>query len=568
MKKLRRIIALILTLTIMSSVAAVGSTNVFAADVDSVTDSVGDGDDEIYFDFSKTFSDIKIDESILNEFKKGKVTLNEETLLEIQKYTRGRNTPIGELFYWGGNLAQAYSIIMAVLEMTGVVESDHAAIMRRFNDIENKLKEIQGTLDNHTKSLLRIEQDLYKKDEQRIITNFQNHFSDMKSALDKLQGFYYNARNDYATEVAIVGEPLPQTMIDNHIQPKKWFDIDNASPKEIAEYSDKLYDIIVEGCNKKNTHFVGYFEERQRFLDNYEKVAEALIAPVEENPLFAFDRYCKLIYNFDSQAYLPRVAFRENIFVKLSESIAMIHMMYQSYNKCNDKNFNTYTGVFKKAAEVLQKYQPAGKKPEEIAAYERLVVDPNEKYDGEYISEIKLAGREAKYEEAKKGLINQGYNLIDFDLNKGAHGFYIYMGYKTTKNYADAIKDVIILNGYRPDEFVYNGRTYTECKFENFNGDLNQGAHGDFLYMYTTKDEMPDKTAIQSLKLNVSDEEYYNSEYYRFVNMMNKNGFASFCADLNEGTRFHEDITLSKRLAQKPELLLDQDPNIILIATH
>lgn len=257
---------------------------------------------------------------------------------------------------------------------------------------------------------------------------------------------------------------------------------------------------------------------------------------------------------------MPRVAFRENIFVKLSESIAMIHMMYQSYNKCNDKNFNTYTGVFKKAAEVLQKYQPAGKKPEEIAAYERLVVDPNEKYDGEYISEIKLAGREAKYEEAKKGLINQGYNLIDFDLNKGAHGFYIYMGYKTTKNYADAIKDVIILNGYRPDEFVYNGRTYTECKFENFNGDLNQGAHGDFLYMYTTKDEMPDKTAIQSLKLNVSDEEYYNSEYYRFVNMMNKNGFASFCADLNEGTRFHEDITLSKRLAQKPELLLDQDP--------
>lgn len=263
MKKLRRIIALILTLTIMSSVAAVGLTNVFAADIDSVTDSVGDGDDEIYFDFSKTFSDIKIDESILNEFKKGKVTLNEETLLEIQKYTRGRNTPIGELFYWGGNLAQAYSIIMAVLEMTGVVESDHAAIMRRFNDIENKLKEIQGTLDNHTKSLLRIEQDLYKKDEQRIITNFQNHFNDMKSALDKLQSFYYNARNDYATEVAIVGEPLPQTMIDNHIQPKKWFDIDNASPKEIAEYSDKLYDIIVEGCNKKNTHFVGYFEEKQ-----------------------------------------------------------------------------------------------------------------------------------------------------------------------------------------------------------------------------------------------------------------------------------------------------------------
>ena len=40
MKKLRRIIALILTLTIMSSVAAVGSTNVFAADVEE--SSVGE----------------------------------------------------------------------------------------------------------------------------------------------------------------------------------------------------------------------------------------------------------------------------------------------------------------------------------------------------------------------------------------------------------------------------------------------------------------------------------------------------------------------------------------------
>lgn len=552
MKKLRRIIALILTLTIISSVAAVGSTNVFAAEIDSVTDSVGDDFDN---DIIDSLSKVKVTEDFLKEFEHGEVTLSPATLLEIQKYTRGRNTAIGELLYWGNNIGSALSIGIAVLEMTGVIESEHAAVMRRFDEIERKIDEIKDTLDHHTQALVRIEQAIAKSEQKSVLDNFDTNVRAMNDSLKILQGLYANAKDRYSTEVALVGEPLS----DESIKPKKWLDIDHASSKEINDYCNALTDIVVEGCLKGDTSFEEYRGARNILINSFVSVTESL-GTISNNPIFAYDRYCKLIYNFDSQAYIPRVAYREKLLTDMSESMAMIHMLLRSYQNSKDKNLKGYIEGYQNAVNMIYKYQPAGKAPSEISAYERLIVDPNEKYDGEYISEIKLAGREKKYEEAKKGLINQGYNLIDYDLNNGAHGFYIYMGYKTTKNYADAIKDVIILDGYRPEKLVYGGRTYTECKFENFNGDLNQGAHGASLYMYTTKDEMPDKTAIQSLEINISTKELFDSEYDRPVNLVDKDGFDSLVADLNEGTLYHKTINLFKRIAQKPELLLGQDP--------
>lgn len=131
--------------------------------------------------------------------------------------------------------------------------------MRRFDEIERKIDEIKDTLDHHTQALVRIEQAIAKSEEKSVLDNFDTNVRAMNDSLKILQGLYANAKDRYSTEVALVGKPLS----DESIKPKKWLDIDHASSKEIAEYSDKLYDIIVEGCNKKNTHFVGYFEEKQ-----------------------------------------------------------------------------------------------------------------------------------------------------------------------------------------------------------------------------------------------------------------------------------------------------------------
>ena len=102
--------------------------------------------------------------------------------------------------------------------------------------------------------------------------------------------------------------------------------------------------------------------------------------------------------------------------------------------------------------------------------------------------------------DCKNALKNAGYTVLDVDLNDGAGGDYIYMGYKTTTDPAEAIRGIIIRNGeYAPDTITHgnNGTfhklgTYSE---PNATGhgvvDLNSGcgSRSDYLYFYVTRSE-------------------------------------------------------------------------------
>lgn len=106
-----------------------------------------------------------------------------------------------------------------------------------------------------------------------------------------------------------------------------------------------------------------------------------------------------------------------------------------------------------------------------------------------FISDIQFKAN-SKAENAKSELTSNGYTVVDFDLNKGAGGDYIYMGYKTTTNYADAIKDIRFYSGASGTlrntiDLRFNGQpiTYYVCST-----DLNKGASGDYVYCYYSKD--------------------------------------------------------------------------------
>lgn len=107
----------------------------------------------------------------------------------------------------------------------------------------------------------------------------------------------------------------------------------------------------------------------------------------------------------------------------------------------------------------------------------------------QYISDIKCANN-SNESSAKSTLTNEGYTVIDFDLNKGAKGDYIFMGYKTTDNYSDAIKDIRFYSeesDFTADEFVLkiNGR---DCVYHRDSADLNKKSGGDYIYACYTKD--------------------------------------------------------------------------------
>ena len=103
---------------------------------------------------------------------------------------------------------------------------------------------------------------------------------------------------------------------------------------------------------------------------------------------------------------------------------------------------------------------------------------------------------------AEKKLTNNGYNLCSQDLNESAGGEYLYFGWKTTTDPANAIRALGVYNGSNPPASYnanVNGGTYTFYPVNKYfpkksdtltTGycDLNTGAGGDYIYLYYCTD--------------------------------------------------------------------------------
>ena len=112
-----------------------------------------------------------------------------------------------------------------------------------------------------------------------------------------------------------------------------------------------------------------------------------------------------------------------------------------------------------------------------------------------YIASIAVAYGN-KESTPKDILSDQGYTIMNYDLNADAGGHYIYMGYKTTTDCTKAITGVLFRYGENPPESI----TYKDAKFyllggstepnpgENTHVDLNADAGGAYIYTYVTRD--------------------------------------------------------------------------------
>lgn len=112
---------------------------------------------------------------------------------------------------------------------------------------------------------------------------------------------------------------------------------------------------------------------------------------------------------------------------------------------------------------------------------------------------------------------NQGWHIIDYDLNKGCGGNsdYIYLAIKPTVlednvDYGGFITDLYIEHGKQGVEssFVYNGRTYYRTPYQGGShfleqlGDLNSNAGGHSIHLYYTTDPFPDHRAVTNIWFN------------------------------------------------------------------
>ncbi|PIE76961.1 MAG: hypothetical protein CSA13_01945 [Clostridiales bacterium] len=106
-----------------------------------------------------------------------------------------------------------------------------------------------------------------------------------------------------------------------------------------------------------------------------------------------------------------------------------------------------------------------------------------------------------------------GYYLIDRDLNKGAHGKFIYLCYKLSEDRSQAITDLFLeysRHGFGAETLPTSHNSHV-ADYTRIPVDLNTGAGGNFIYLWTTK--APTREPLTALEViysppNASHEEW------------------------------------------------------------
>ena len=107
-----------------------------------------------------------------------------------------------------------------------------------------------------------------------------------------------------------------------------------------------------------------------------------------------------------------------------------------------------------------------------------------------YVTDVAVVGASSNgsARNSAKWYTDRGWYMLDYDLNRKAGGWYIYLVYKTSDNANPEngyITD-IIASTYNVSQFSEGGRQYYKVE-TNFNGDLNRGAGGADIFLYYTR---------------------------------------------------------------------------------
>ena len=106
------------------------------------------------------------------------------------------------------------------------------------------------------------------------------------------------------------------------------------------------------------------------------------------------------------------------------------------------------------------------------------------------------SGNKDTIKKLKTTYTNNGWTIVDKDLNEGAGGIYIFIAYKTSSTAnpeTGYVTEIIASNKNQASMYLYN-RWYYAVPHENYNGDLNNDAGGADIFLYYTRD----RTDLQS----------------------------------------------------------------------
>ena len=477
--------------------------------------------------------------------------LQYEDLMEIQKFTRGLNTTFGAICYYGGIIGQVISIGKTILEVTGAIKSNHVQVMETLEEIKQKLQ-LLDTIVSEIAEVKKELKEVSEKIQQDRINEFENTKILFYSYLNDVKKVHERAALDLAlidavnrgnldelpsykgmsqAEIAAYNEELAKLYLPN---------VEDMTDTEAIKYNVRIMNYISEmSKDVDNPQYSGYTNAFNKLDEYFKLIVGQLGKPTDSNPISFYDELCSKQYNFDSQTYEFRLAIREELVAKLSDAMWAFAFHY----KISDDPYNTFysnkVDEYKKALDMIEKMPVTGHSPSEIKALREDIVEKTVGY-ATLISDVYLVASNSR-EKCLNWFQSNGWKWIDKDLNQGAGGDYIYLGYKTTNDPHKAIKDLYIYNddNLKRDGWSLVNHTGIDTSFD---GDLNDGASGRYIYLYYSRTEYgashyfsdPDEARVA--EIIISEREWSSAESYEgnYVGYAVPHG-GGLKGDLNQG---------------------------------
>jgi len=389
------------------------------------------------------------------------VSLNNDTLLAIQQYTRGLNTTFGTICYYGGIIGQVASIGKTILEMTGTIQSDHAEVMEKLTEMNKKLDNIQTGINDIKASiskLIAMAREAKIRDLKKQVDEFETLLIDFNNALTDVSAIQQRAAFDLAMEDAVVrgqldevpsfaGLSAAEVAKEKERLRKAYMPITTSmSDRESAEYNVRVMNYLNQkALDINNPDYYSYPGKVQKLEELFGRICGLLDKKNSSNPITLYDELCAHTYNFDSQTYEFRLSTRVALEYQLTKAMWAFAFHYKVSHD-ESTLYNNRTVEYGKALNAFKLLEVTGHPASEIKGepHWELVSNKDKPNDVTYIGGLMTSAHKDS-NQAINRLKQFGYTPIYKDLNAGSGGKYVYLGYKTTTDPDAAIKNMRVV---------------------------------------------------------------------------------------------------------------------------
>ena len=236
-----------------------------------------------------------------------------------------------------GNPADIVSGVIGVIEAMGIFDGEvdpNNPSNKSLNDKVDDMKVLLNAMD------------------QKLDTVIKNQYKQMTQS-------YENALDALTTD-CLRAEKMLKGAKDIYVSQGNKVPGKNATIDELKAYNSALIKVMMEEEKKGNSGFRGYTALINRIESNYILVTTETSKTWDKNPIFYNDSAWSQYFNYDTEGYYLREAYRSNVKYRISTAYAVLSLYYEI--PANADRYNDLTMRMKTSLETVDAH-PAGPIP-------------------------------------------------------------------------------------------------------------------------------------------------------------------------------------------------------------